>query len=115
MDCNYSTSSDPKPVNYEVILVTGISFSLMLLIMISLLFMLHCRHGKRVRHTESLQQLHPNGDGDLSDQSYIDPTEEVNPPAKQQSLAYVVSNKFKKQTSIATATDTDKSSMVPQF
>lgn len=110
VDCRYSTS-DTKPVHYEVILVTGISLSVLLLIMIGLLFTLHCRHGKRVRHTMSLEQLHNGDDGNLSDQSYVDPTEEVNPTGKQ-SLAYVESQRMKKSTIATDSNDKRNSSMV---
>jgi len=111
VDCRYGTS-DNKPIHYEVILVTGISLSILLLIMIGLLFTLHCRHGKRVRHAESQEPLHPRGDdGDLSDQSYVDPTEEVNPTGKQ-SLAYVGSQKMKKLTFATESNDRMNSSMV---
>jgi len=59
----------------------------------------------------SLEQLHNGDDGNLSDQSYVDPTEEVNPTGKQ-SLAYVESQRMKKSTIATDSNDKRNSSMV---
>jgi len=59
VDCHYSRSSDAQPIKYKVFMAAGILFSLLIMI-----GMLHCYHGKRVHHTQSMEQLHTNNDGD---------------------------------------------------
>ena len=115
VDCSYSTSSSTKPGVYGIVLTTAITLSMVLLILILLLYIVHCRHNKRVHHTESMERLRDDfNDDNHSDQSFvISPTEEAGPPTKQ-SLAYVESKKVKKSTPIAAETrrDTSNSLMV---
>ena len=124
MDCSYNAPSSTKPSSYEIVLATSLAVSMFLLILIGLLYMLHCRHGKKIRQTDSMERLTDNPDhDDLSDHSCLDPTEEAGTPIKQmvtaRTTAIDIKNKKKtKETKVATEETGDpssSSSMVPQF
>jgi len=63
-DCNCNISSATKPSSSEIVLARVLLMMIFLLVIIGLLRMLYCCHGKRIHQTDSRKQLTYDPDHD---------------------------------------------------
>ena len=71
-DCSYHRDKPPETSVYVIVIVTSLAVAFIILILVSLLYLLYCRHGKKSTSFVELDQL--NNENDHYDNTVNEPT-----------------------------------------